>query len=162
MLNVGNRKQLFIDHRFIDTARDVELTVNPPVKLPGPVLRGEHQWESFSIGWSCVLEDDGLFKLWYAASDSDQWAGGRWHLCYATSEDGRTWEKPELGLVEYDGSKRNNIVLADCKLPYIFVDPNGGRPTASRWWSRCGAPASASAPPRTGSRGTCRTGSCAP
>ncbi len=124
-MDVGNRKQLFIDHRFVGEARDVELTVNPPVKLPGPVLRGEHHWESFSIGWSCVLEDEGAFKLWYAASDRDQWAGGRWHLCYAMSEDGRTWEKPELGLVEYDGSKRNNIVLADCKLPYIFIDPNG-------------------------------------
>ena len=112
MLDVGNRKQLFIDRRFIDAARDVELTVNPPVKLPGPVLTSEHPWEAFSIGWSCVLEDDGLFKLWYAASDSDQWSGGRWHLCYATSANGRTWEKPELGLVEYGGSKRNNIVLA--------------------------------------------------
>ena len=126
MLDVGNRKQLFIDRRFIDAARDIELTVNPPVKLPGPVLVSEHPWESFSIGWSCVLEDEGAFKLWYATSDSDQWSDGRWHLCYATSEDGRTWEKPELGLVEYGGSKRNNIVLADCKLPYIFIDPNGG------------------------------------
>lgn len=68
----ATRKQRFIDHRFIDAARDVELTVNPPAKLPGPVLHSEHPWEAFSIGWSCVLEDDGLFRLWYAASDSDQ------------------------------------------------------------------------------------------
>ena len=126
MLEAAGRKQLFIDHRFIDSAADVELTVNPPVKLPGPVLRSEHPWEAFSIGWSCVLQDDGRYRLWYAASDSDQWSGGRWHLCYATSDDARTWQKPELGLVEYEGSRRNNIVLADCKLPYIFIDPHGG------------------------------------
>ena len=126
MLDVADRKQLFIDHRFIDSAKDVELTVNPPVKLPGPVLRSEHPWEAFSIGWSCVLEDDGLFKLWYSACGADQWTGGPWYLCYAISRDGLTWEKPELGLVEYDGSKRNNIVRAACKLAYIFIDPNGG------------------------------------
>ena len=126
MQDVADRKQLFIDHRFIDTARNVELTVNPPVKLPGPVLISEHPWEAFSIGWSCVLEDDGLFKLWYSACGADQWTGGPWYLCYAISEDGLTWEKPELGLIEYDGSKRNNIVRAACKLAYIFIDPNGG------------------------------------
>ena len=126
MLDVADRKQLFIDHRFIDRCENVELTVNPPVKLPGPVLVSEHPWETFSIGWSCVLEDDGLFKLWYSACGADQWAGGAWYLCYATSWDGLTWEKPELGLVEYDGSKRNNIVRAACKLAYIFIDPNGG------------------------------------
>ena len=126
MLDIGNRKQLFIDHRFIDRCENVELTVNPPVKLPGPVLVSEHPWEAFSIGWSCVLEDDGLFKLWYSACGADQWAGGPWYLCYATSRDGIAWDKPELGLVEYDGSKRNNIVRAACKLAYIFIDPNGG------------------------------------
>ncbi len=31
-------------------------------------------------------------------------------ICYATSKDGITWVKPELGLVEYEGSKANNIL----------------------------------------------------
>ena len=31
-------------------------------------------------------------------------------VCYATSADGVHWEKPELGLVTYEGSKSNNIV----------------------------------------------------
>jgi hypothetical protein len=30
-------------------------------------------------------------------------------LCYATSKDGVQWEKPNLGLVEFKGSKKNNI-----------------------------------------------------
>lgn len=30
-------------------------------------------------------------------------------LCYATSKDGMHWEKPVLGLVDYKGSKKNNI-----------------------------------------------------
>ena len=32
-------------------------------------------------------------------------------LCMAVSEDGLKWEKPELGEIEWEGSKENNIVL---------------------------------------------------
>ena len=30
-------------------------------------------------------------------------------VCYATSKDGLIWDKPELGLVEFEGSKKNNM-----------------------------------------------------
>ena len=33
------------------------------------------------------------------------------YICYAESADGIDWEKPELGLVEFDGSRKNNIVM---------------------------------------------------
>lgn len=32
-------------------------------------------------------------------------------LCYAESKDGVQWDKPELGIVEFQGGKKNNIVL---------------------------------------------------
>ena len=47
-------------------------------------------------------------------------AGAPTFLCYATSRDGVHWERPELGLVEFGGSKANNIVLA------THGDPWGG------------------------------------
>jgi hypothetical protein len=31
-------------------------------------------------------------------------------ICYAVSKNGINWEKPNLGLVDYQGSKRNNII----------------------------------------------------
>jgi hypothetical protein len=39
-------------------------------------------------------------------------------LCYATSKDGVSWEKPSLGLVDYKGSKRNNI--CDFSVPNLW------------------------------------------
>lgn len=39
-------------------------------------------------------------------------------LCYATSRDGVNWVKPKLGLVEYSGSKDNNIV--DLPVPNLW------------------------------------------
>ena len=31
-------------------------------------------------------------------------------VCYAESSDGIHWTRPELGIVEFDGSKKNNII----------------------------------------------------
>jgi hypothetical protein len=43
--------------------------------------------------------------------------------CYAESEDGIHWRKPELGLHEFKGSKANNIVLAPGKMGAANPDP---------------------------------------
>ncbi|MFV1967478.1 MAG: hypothetical protein ACC628_18785 [Pirellulaceae bacterium] len=43
---------------------------------------------------------------------------------YAISKDGLNWEKPNLGLVEYNGSKENNILMEGRKLAYVFIDPH--------------------------------------
>ena len=46
--------------------------------------------------------------MWYLGQGEDD----HWHqrVCFAKSRDGYNWEKPELGLVEYNGSTRNNLV----------------------------------------------------
>jgi hypothetical protein len=51
-------------------------------------------------------------------------------ICYATSKDGIKWEKPELGLVDYEGSKANNISWRGPHGAGIFKDrrdPDPGR-----------------------------------
>ena len=64
--------------------------------------------------------------MWYQAFDRDQWDGGISRLCYAVSQDGLRWEKPSHGLVEYDGSTQNNILLNEAsKLGYVFIDLHG-------------------------------------
>ena len=154
MHEVGSDKQLFIDHRFIESSRQVKLTVNPPVKREGAVLRGDRPWDEFGLGWYSIVDDGGTYRMWYYGADRDPRptiiagekgplghltgyaapAGtpreslpeqGRYRLCYAVSNDGLEWEKPELGLVEFDGSKRNNIVHEEFKLAYVFLDPHG-------------------------------------
>ena len=44
-------------------------------------------------------------------------------VCYATSRDGVHWHKPQLGLTEYEGSRKNNIVALVGQAPCVFVDP---------------------------------------
>jgi hypothetical protein len=43
-------------------------------------------------------------------------------ICYAISKDGITWEKPNLGLVEYENSKNNNIIWRGPHGAGIFKD----------------------------------------
>ena len=126
MQQVGSDKQLFIDHRFIESSESITLVVNPPDKRPEAVLHSDKPWEAFKLIYFSVAEDDGVYKMWYQAFDKDQWGGGRPRLCYAVSQDGLNWEKPNLGLVEFQGSKDNNILLEDQKLAFVFIDPNGG------------------------------------
>ncbi len=125
MNEVGSDKQLFIDHRFIDSSENINLVVNPPIKRPEPVFHSDKPWEAFSRGWYTIAEDEGIYKMWYAAADGDQRAGGKLRLCYAVSQDGLKWEKPSLGLVEYRGSKDNNILMENERLAYVFIDPHG-------------------------------------
>ena len=59
-------------------------------------------------GAVCEVEDE--LRLWYLARGD---VGGEItpeQVCYAVSTDGLNWEKPELGLVEFNGSKRNNLL----------------------------------------------------
>ena len=113
MWNVGTRRQLFVDERFIERSEGVRLRMNPPVQHPDPVLAPDRPWESFGIGAynTAMLEPDGRFRLWYDACVLGGGpAEGARRLGYAESEDGLTWTKPDLGLIEFQGSKANNIV----------------------------------------------------
>ena len=45
-------------------------------------------WDSFKVGRPSVIHEDGVFKMWYDGND-----GKSRHVGYATSRDGRKWEK---------------------------------------------------------------------
>ncbi len=94
------------------------------------------------------VPEESIFKtLYYAmAASGDKTVnldvtgapiGGRSFSCYATSEDGVNWEKPMLGLYDYDAptwtgkpiGKENNIVPTGVPLGPIYdpYDPNPQR-----------------------------------
>lgn len=118
-LDVGDRTQLFIDDRFMAESQGMTLRVNPPVKA-GPAIQPDKPWEAGEIGFCVsVAKDADEYKIWYLAHD----AANAYHVCYARSADGITWEKPKLGLIEYGGSKDNNIVMAGVVETTVFIDP---------------------------------------
>lgn len=128
-LNVGNKRQLFIDDRFVAEARGVTRRVNRPTLAgiafsPGPEGAPDDGMTLFGA----VMEDDGIYKMWADARSAKMLAGkfddGDPYvlpLQYLTSTDGIRWEKPDLGLIEWKGRKHNNLVSLECG--HVFKDP---------------------------------------
>ncbi|MBI3921955.1 MAG: hypothetical protein HY318_11110, partial [Armatimonadetes bacterium] len=109
--------QLFIDFEGIDNAhasgrlkriRGVQRVFHQAVHHPHPVLSPQAPWEQRGFTTSVLYDQDTRqFRMWYLSGLSD----GRNITCYAESEDGLNWRRPELHLHEYDGSTANNIVI---------------------------------------------------
>ena len=124
-MNIGSAKQLFVDGALIATSHGIALTMNPPRKTGEKCIIPDREWEGYAVcAYNSVLEDQGIYKMWYDAIANDE---SRW-LCYATSTDGIRWEKPSLGIVEFRGSKDNNIVFPlegrNHEPGCVFVDAN--------------------------------------
>jgi len=111
---------LFLDDTFIKRAFRLQRTWHQPEKFAGnPVIEADRPWEGTTVTFGSTLYDPQkqLFEMWYLAHDVWGSRHGRRpikdsdFICYARSSDGVHWEKPALGLVEYQGSKDNNIVL---------------------------------------------------
>jgi len=100
----------------------------------GPLLPNDRDWEFMILGYCTLLDLGGKFGLWYEVVPPG--SGIRQCLlCYAESVDGLSWTKPNLGLVEFHGSKKNNIVIDGTQCPYhsfhgdsVFVDPTAPAP----------------------------------
>jgi len=103
VLDIGDRRQVFLDDRFFAASRNVELVVHPPRKTGERTLLADRPWEDGDIGvYCCVHKVGDIYHLWYPAGPG---------ICYARSKDGIHFEKPSLGLTEYKGSRDNNIVI---------------------------------------------------
>ena len=107
--------QLFVDDALIAETKEVWRTLNHLAKHErNPVLEPDRPWEGYLVlqpGAVLYDEEEGIFRMWYNTQPSREKPDVRDYLCYAVSRDGVTWDKPELGLVEHQGSTANNILL---------------------------------------------------
>lgn len=64
------------------------------------------------IYYGTVLEVNGEWWMWYLGM-GDQDPGRHYRICLAKSKDGKNWDKPDLGAVDYGGNRHNNLVDLD-------------------------------------------------
>ena len=136
------KRFLLLDSRIIKKTENVKLEVGKVEKnKKNPLFGEDNEWEMrFDNLYGNVIFDreENIFKCWYCPfivdsvshgmtleqrgrkykSPSDREMG----ICYATSKDGINWEKPDLGLIEYNGSKKNNIVWRGPHGAGVFKD----------------------------------------
>ena len=102
--------QLLVDDWLVAEKAGVERTWHPFEKCAAnPVMTADRPWEgstAYLYGTVLPAEKGPGYRMWYHS-----WADNEYRKLYATSTDGLTWEKPELGLVDYRGSTKNNMFL---------------------------------------------------
>ena len=139
IIDIGGTKQAFLDDFLIFEASKISKFMYRPQKYDkNPILVTDREWErgpvvegleGIEITGQCVLYDDDekLFKMWYLGW---VWEDKRRPWCYAVSRDGYRWEKPNLGLYDYKGSRDNNILAdwADPQYFNVFKDPHDSDP----------------------------------
>lgn len=105
---------LFVDDFEIETRENLARIVNKPRKHTQPVIVSDRPWEGPHRvqAWGSILQEpDGKLRGWYFTLDASRNARemDRGGCCYAESTDGIHWTKPDLGIVEFRGSKQNNL-----------------------------------------------------
>jgi len=128
-VKLGNKREIFIDYYLIDKLEGTKLMLHSPIKEE-IVLYFDKPWESYAPAYITILKDDELYRAYYRGGNSlKEEKETTQNTCYAESKDGIIWEKPSLGLIEFKGSKENNILL-DTEpethnfSPFIDKNPN--------------------------------------
>jgi hypothetical protein len=114
-------RYLFLDPAFVREAKGATLRTNPPLR-EDRVMVSDRPWEQLMISFYTTVRDDGgRLRMWYICRDQQN----RGNVAYAESNDGLNWKKPELGVVDYEGSKANNLVGLPSLEGAVYRDPKG-------------------------------------
>lgn len=139
---IGARKHLFVDDILIESMQGVALAANPPSVLEPTDFTMDQDWERGSDtkapnpGDCAVYEHDGEIRFLYL--NSAQWTD--WSnsnrtpaMCMRISDDGLHFRKPVLDLVEWNGSKENNILTTLPIQGHVVEDTNENVPEDERF-----------------------------
>ncbi|MHC4445503.1 MAG: hypothetical protein ACYTF1_03660 [Planctomycetota bacterium] len=126
VINVDINKQLFIDGRFIESSKGIQLTPNQPLKKE-IVFRPDGSEKKGMFWISSVLKVDDGYLMYYGTRPSrpsrevKRKRPTAMHV--AKSRDGIHWERITVGLIDIGEGKQNNVVMVGA-WGTVFLDPN--------------------------------------
>ncbi len=136
VLSLGSQRELFVDHYLIEKMDNAQLKLHEPLR-ENVAIKFDQPWEGGYSAYITVFQDGDLYRMYYrglpvATRDGSPEAS----VCYAESADGKTFTKPSLGLVELNGSSKNNVLFTNA--PYShnfspFLDTRPGVPAAEKY-----------------------------
>jgi hypothetical protein len=145
---LGSRLELFVDDFLIEKmSGGAHLQLHHPIPRE-IILVHDAPWEGNGCGYHTVFQDGERYRMYYRGSQISV-EGGKltsthpFVTCLAESADGIHWTRPDLGLLEFQGSKQNNIVwIGDESHDFSpFRDPNPACPPEARYKTITSAPA---------------------
>lgn len=139
-LNIGSRLELFVDYYLIERLDGVQLKLHTPQLAPLSANPPQG-------GYATVIKDGDLYRLYHRGRiksyKGERYDGNPGEItCYMESRDGINWTRPKLGLFEVDGTKENNVILANsmpCSHNFSpFLDSRPGVPAERRFKALAG------------------------
>jgi hypothetical protein len=119
----GDNGGIFVDDVMVARREGVVRRVHSCRKLVRPVLKAEADWEvgaddrRLYVYGTVLRNPEGRgFRMWYMRYPNQ--------VLYATSDDGIHWERPNLGLVDFQGTTENNILPIRLHSPSVVFDPD--------------------------------------
>ncbi len=136
IIDVSVGRQLFVDDFLIENT-DLTFEYHKAKKYENnPVFKAETPWEIADSNVACPKsggvwydEEEHIFKMWYEAG----WLG---QMCYAVSNDGIRWERPNLHLEE----NTNKILLYKFEKDKLCGDTEYLRPDSTTFFIDYNAP----------------------
>jgi len=105
MINIGNRRECFFDNYLLNEAETTaEKRLHKPTRR-GVLLDMNMPWESNLVSMFTVIYAEGKWRMYYVDHMKQC-------VLYAESDDAINWVRPDLGIVEFEGSKHNNILMS--------------------------------------------------
>ncbi len=109
-LDIAGRRQLFADPRLVERFDGAaERRLHRPT-MQEVVMVHDRPWEGNTCGYSTVFRDGKRYRMYYRGWNHEKRPTHPPFTCYAESPDGIRWTRPDLGIVAFADSGKNNII----------------------------------------------------
>ena len=130
--DIGSRREIFVDGYLIERLDGTQRRLQTPQAAEVSVGQEQIGGLNFDTGYA-VVKDGDVYRMFYNASA---------RMALAESLDGIHWTLPSIGLVEFEGSRNNNLIGSvdgelmipeDEPMPEVFLDTRPGIPSDERY-----------------------------
>jgi hypothetical protein len=140
-IDIGTRVEMFVDDWLVDpaTRRNISLQLQSPERRE-VVLTTDKPWEGRASAYFTIFQDGPRYRLYYRGMGPVRDNSEEQFTCYAESTDGIHFDRPNLGLHEFNGSKENNILVAGMQSHNFapFLDSNPAANPENRYKALAG------------------------
>lgn len=151
-INAGCHLQVLWDDHVVDQGKTTAARVAHHPEFAGVVMTHDSPWEGDGSDYHVIVPDrderGGFLRMYYNGCAigcgwrdvKDRFSADGVRVCYAESRDGGLiWNKPNLSIAEFRGSKDNNIVMDEALFGspidnfFVFRDTHPGCPPEERF-----------------------------
>ena len=103
------------DDKLIESSSNIDIRMHQPEKK-NLALICDDEWEGPHNCYGSVIKVGDTYRMYYESAPMRHMmdktiSGGTASICVALSKDGITFEKPNIGKYDYNGTKYNNIIF---------------------------------------------------